>query len=511
MQGKLLGFLLAAGLSGAIGVGCSGSGGGGATGGAAGAGAGSGGSGADPGVGGSAGQAGLGGGAGSASGGSGGTPTNPGDPGSPCGSNAECNGGPEAECLTDQQGWPGGYCTINNCSAGSCPAGSECFELSSGGTVCLETCTQKNDCGASYACHSAGACIPGCSAGDCDAGEVCNPGTGLCEAAPCTPGSCPSGLVCDTGSGKCIPDSTTGPGPGPGPDCSGVLPKRDCTGTAAYCGELSSFEPKYGTGYEDYPINGETASNQYRSYARRDMQMLVKYAAAYVDCKAKSWNTGNGGVLGLGDMSEANGAIPGTSVGQPGHPAGTHVNGNDMDIAYFQAGTPDNKLRPICTHVSGGKDQYHCVAPPDKLDLWRTSLFLGALFSSEIVRVIGVDGQVGTLVEQTMLSLCASGWLPQYSCDNMQGKFGTAKQYGLAYETVDNGYGWYYFHHHHLHVSLNGKVPTNPTAIFPELDFSGSSTLRSQAEINQLLELAGRGDGHGHGALRRIGELPGRH
>ena len=517
MQGRAFGILLAAGLSGTLIAACSSGGGGGGTGAGpgVGGGVGSGGTGAAPGVGGSgavsaggsSGDGGSAGSAGSGAGGSGGTPTNPGDPGSPCTDNSQCNGGADAECLTDAAGWPGGYCVINNCSAGSCPAGSECFETTSGATLCLKTCAQKNDCGAAYACHAAGACVPGCTPSDCEAGEVCNANTGLCEAAPCTTGSCPSGLVCDTGSGKCIPDSTTGPGPGPGPDCTGKLPKRDCVGTAAYCGELSSFEPKLGAGYEDYPLNGETSTNQYRSYARRDMQMLIKYAAAYVDCKAKSWNTGNGGLIGLGDMSEANGAIPGTSVGQPGHPQGTHVNGFDMDIAYFQAGTVDNKLRPVCPHTSGGQDQYHCVGAPDKLDVWRSALFLGAMFTSETVRVIGVDGQVGPLVEQSMLSLCASQWLPQYACDNMQGKFGAAKQYGLTYETVDNGYGWYYFHHHHLHISLNGKVPTNPSAIAPEFGGTGG-TLRTQAEINPLLELAGRGDGHDHGILRRIGKLP---
>jgi hypothetical protein len=448
----------------------------------------------------------------SGSGGNGGTtPVNPGDPGSPCTDSSQCNGGANAECLTDAQGWPGGYCVINACSAGSCPAGSECFETTDGSTLCLKTCTGTGQCAAGYACHTAGACVPGCSPGSCDSGQVCNTSTGLCEAAPCTPGSCPSGLVCDTASGSCIPDTTTGPGPGPGPTCSN-LPKRDCVGTAAYCGELSSFEPKYGAGYEDYPINGETASNQYRSYARRDLQMLVKYAAAYVDCKAAAWNTGNGGALGLGDMSEGNGAIPGTSIGQPGHPAGTHVNGYDMDIAYFQAGTADNKLRPVCPHVSGGADQYHCVSAPDKLDVWRSALFLGALFSSETVRVIGVDGQVGALVEQSMLALCASQWLPQYSCDNMQGKFGAAKQYGLAYEITDQGYGWYYFHHHHLHISLNGKVPANPSAIAPDFGLGSSSGApRTQPQINSLLELAGHGDGHDHALTRRIGRLPGLH
>jgi hypothetical protein len=490
---KVFGILLAAGFSGVLAISCSGGGGGGAVGGAGGgAGDGSGGSGAEA----TAGSAG----AGLESGAGGGGGTDPGAPGAPCTSPADCNGDANAGCLTEQeQGWPGGYCVIKQCTKDSCPSGSGCFEMTSGATYCLQTCTQKSDCGSAYACHTAGACVPGCGATSCDAGEVCNASTQLCDPAPCTAGSCPSGLVCDTGSGKCVLEPGNGPGPGPGPDCT-ALPTRDCVGTSAYCGELSAFEPKYGTGYEDYPINGETASNQYRSYARRDMQMLVKYASAYVDCKAKSWTTGNGGVIGLGDMSESNGAIPGTSIGQPGHPPGTHLNGLDMDIAYFQAGTVDNKLRPVCAHTSGGKDQYHCVSAPDKLDVWRSALFLGALFTSEVVRVIGVDGQIGPLVEDAMLKLCASQWLPQTSCSKMK----------LAYETVDKGYGWYYFHHHHLHLSLTGKLPTNPSALVPELEFDQTTgSVRTQQQIHQLLELVGRGCGHDHGGLRRIGRLPG--
>jgi hypothetical protein len=338
----------------------------------------------------------------------------------------------------------------------------------SNNTYCLHKCATMADCSAGYACHPAGACIPACeTTADCNAGQVCNPTSKLCTDPPCTADSCALGLICDEPSGKCVPDLGAGPGPGPGPDCSAQLPKRDCEGTAAYCGELLAFEPDDGPGYEDYALNGETQQNQYRSYLRRDMQMLIKYGSAYVACKAAAWSTGNGGVIGLGDMSESTGDIPGTSVGQPGHPPGTHVNGYDIDIGYFQTGTVDNKLRPICEHVSGGADQYHCLTTPDKLDLWRNTLFLGALMSSEIVRVIGVDGKVGPLVEQTMPALCATGWLPQRSCDVIDGKYYSIENYGLAYETTDGGAGWYYFHHHHQHVSANGNIPQNPTAFFP--------------------------------------------
>ncbi len=444
-------------------------------------------------------------GASAGSGGGGGSTTPPaGATGAPCGADSECSGA-KPKCL----GWPNGYCS-QSCTRGSCPSGSECFGLTSG-EYCLVTCTDKSQCPSGYACHSAGACVPACSsAADCDTGEVCNGQTGLCEDAPCTTGSCPSGLLCDTPSGKCVPDTGGGPPPGPGPDCTAQLPERDCKGTAAYCGELSAFNPKLGAGYDDYPINGETASNQYRSYARRDMQMLIKWAGAYVDCKTKGWNTGNGGPIGLGDMSEANGAIPGTSIGQPGHPQGTHLNGNDMDIAYHQAGTPNNYLRSVCEHKINGKDQYHCTKPPHLLDLWRTTMFLGALFSSQTVRVIGVDGQVGPLVEAAMPSLCATGWLPQYSCDAMIGKYASQKQYGLVFETTNTGQGWYQFHHHHLHISLNGKVPSNPTAIAPEFGFgdSGGMSLapRTAEQMLPFLQLAGPPDLHigEYGVVRRV-------
>lgn len=463
---------------------CSSGGGGGgqATGGTAGGGNTAGAGGASGGAGNMGGSTNLGGQAGSvATGGGGGGPA-AGAIGAPCTGDAECSGA-GAACITEEQGWPNGYCAIASCSAGSCPAGSDCFEMTSGKTYCLKTCGDSSECAPAYACHpTAGACVPGCTSNsECEATEVCNPKTLNCEPKPCTTGSCGSGLVCDTASGKCIPDSGSSPGPGPGPDCTGKLPQRDCTGTLSYCGELLPFEPDLGPGYEDYPINGETQSNQYRSYLRRDTQMLVKYASAYVECKAKSWNTGNGGLIGLGDMSEGNGAIPGTSIGQPGHPAGTHVNGHDIDIGYFQAGTADNKLRAICSHTSGGKDQYHCVAPPDKLDIWRTTLFLGAMFTSEIVRVIGVDGQVGALVENAMPSLCSTGWLPAKACTAMNSK--------LAFEVTDTGMGWYLFHHHHLHLSVTGKLPTNPNAVAPDFGISKLLVQGQTTSASSLMSL----------------------
>lgn len=299
------------------------------------------------------------------------------------------------------------------------------------------------------------------------------------------------GLVCT--NGQCVPDLAGGPGMGPGPTCT--LPTRDCAG--AGCATMSQFLPVMGPGYDNYPLNGETLQDQYRSFARQDLQMLVKYASAYVDCKAQGWTTGNGKPIGLGDMSEANGAIPGTRENDPGHPAGTHVNGFDMDIAYHQVTSPNNYLRPVCPHTSGGQDQYRCTAAPNNLDVWRTALFLGAFFTSSRVRVIGVDGKIGALADQAMQVLCANQWLPQSACTNAKSR--------LAYETTDMGRGWYHFHHHHLHVSINPPSPSPSFAPPADGGCLGAGCFDLTADLDRLRAL--RPAGHAF-VLREAGPLP---
>jgi len=49
------------------------------------------------------------------------------------------------------------------------------------------------------------------------------------------------------------------------------------------------FNPRTTAHYDDYPINGETAANQYRSYLRRDLMMLIDYASARTYCKSAGW------------------------------------------------------------------------------------------------------------------------------------------------------------------------------------------------------------------------------
>jgi hypothetical protein len=179
---------------------------------------------------------------------------------------------------------------------------------------------------------------------------------------------------------------------------------------------------------------------------RGEFIQILKYATAKTACKGEGW-AGNGGRLGMGDMSESNGAIPGTRDGSPGHPEGTHRNGYDIDIGYYQVNTADNRLRPVCDHYENGQEVYHCTSEPNRLDPWRTAFFIAALHESGRIRVIGVDGQVGPIVESAMDQLCASGWIERSICNRVN----------LAYETRNEQRGWYYFHHHHLHVSFSSQ------------------------------------------------------
>lgn len=344
-----------------------------------------------------------------------------GTPGSTCGCDDECAGTAANPGLCVS-----GVCMVEAsaaCSEGGsrteCPAGSRCWGLE--GTelsICWPDCDAVTCSGR---CDADGSCIPAEGA-TCD--DSCSR---VCEGTEPPPegpeGTPPAGCVIG----------------------SSDIPDWRCEGTAAHCGELVQFNPSRARGYWDYPLNGETEGNQYRSWVRRDVMMLVQYATAMVACQAGGWTFGNGGLLGLGDMSEANGAIPGTSIGSPGHPAGTHVNGHDMDIAYYQVSTSDNRLRAVCEHVASGEDVYHCVSTPTLLDPWRTALFLGHLHASPNLRVIGVDGQVGPVVDAALRELCTGGWVSGAACTSPR----------TTYETTDMGRGWFRFHHHHLHVSVS--------------------------------------------------------
>ena len=170
------------------------------------------------------------------------------------------------------------------------------------------------------------------------------------------------------------------------------------------------------------------------------------------------------------------GRIPGESHGDPGHPGGTHEDGRDIDIAYYQIDTRDNAARPVCKHTErtrsgaercrnhnecamgycwqGECEAYHCTDEPELLDPWRTAMFLGALHESGNIRVVGVDGRIGPLVQEHLDVLCDEGWLSRGACGRLS----------MTWEEEDEGRGWYLFHHHHMHISCSPPRYRKPGA-----------------------------------------------
>lgn len=202
--------------------------------------------------------------------------------------------------------------------------------------------------------------------------------------------------------------------------------------------------PPVGPGYFDDVMLWEDSPPWSTSYLRRDLMMLIKYAAARVACDAADWKSGNGAPLGLGDASDVDGNIPGTAYGKPRHPRASHEHGRDIDIAYYQRGVADNRVQPVCP-TGDGMDAFRCVSRPTTLDAKRTALFIGTLFESDRVRIVGVDGEVAKPVLDQIRRLCRREMLTADACARIK----------LGYETKPTGRHWYYSHHNHMHVSLH--------------------------------------------------------
>lgn len=218
-----------------------------------------------------------------------------------------------------------------------------------------------------------------------------------------------------------------------GPTTCASLPDRHCTTVG--CEAVIRFSPDLGDGY------AVTHGDRY-SWLRKDAVTFVKYAASSVSCLFAGTSR-----LGLGDMSMSNGGTPADTSGRLRHPQGTHTQGSDIDLAYYQINQPNNNLRPVCEHISGGQDQYHCIADPSYLDVRRTALFLAKILESSRVRVIGVDGKIGPKLIPAIEQLEVDG----YVTPRIVQRF---KSGSITWEATDTGRGWFLFHHHHAHISV---------------------------------------------------------
>ncbi len=205
-----------------------------------------------------------------------------------------------------------------------------------------------------------------------------------------------------------------------GMDCDEYV---DDTRDRGPCNTVMQF-PQAMTEDHSYLVSHPT----HYSALRREVIMLVRYAAAETAAAFEDTNP-----IGLLDMSQPDGDTPGRWEGRLRHPEGTHVEGNDIDVAYYQTGS-DNLGRSVCQ-----ENGYFCTSEPHILDARRSAFFIAKLMESPYLRVIGVDTMIAPMLEDAIDDLYEEGLVERKSVNRM-GR-------NLAY-----GDGWP-FHQHHLHFS----------------------------------------------------------
>jgi hypothetical protein len=181
------------------------------------------------------------------------------------------------------------------------------------------------------------------------------------------------------------------------------------------------------------------------AYIRKDLAKLLIYAACEVDRKFPPTSP-----LSLNDIGQADGKTPGMDVKAPRHPTTTHVNGHDIDVAYYQT-DGDNNAQIICGDGSDqnangrqGKynDGYFCTTSTSIVDWDRQVWFLAKLFESNKARVFGIDQMLVRSLEQKVNEYAARGEISRAVAESFSSQIGWGQKGGWAY------------HHHHIHLSF---------------------------------------------------------
>eukprot|EP00730_Choanoeca_flexa_P002371 TRINITY_DN11026_c0_g2_i1.p3 TRINITY_DN11026_c0_g2~~TRINITY_DN11026_c0_g2_i1.p3 ORF type:complete len:180 (+),score=30.40 TRINITY_DN11026_c0_g2_i1:1672-2211(+) len=121
---------------------------------------------------------------------------------------------------------------------------------------------------------------------------------------------------------------------------------------------------------------------------------------------------GNDKPIVLLDMSMEDGTMPLTKNGDPAHPAGSHMNRQELDLSYYLL-RDDNMPAAPCVFVdAAGNNQARCMSEPGDLDVWRTALFIGYLHESPFVTAVGVDDKMAPYINDAIAIFCSRGFRP---------------------------------------------------------------------------------------------------
>lgn len=186
-------------------------------------------------------------------------------------------------------------------------------------------------------------------------------------------------------------------------------------------------------------------------FVRKDLAQLLTWAICEVRVKFPDVTP-----IAVADMSQQDGKTPGVDTGRPRHPTTTHVNGRDIDIAYYQTdGANDYQI--ICGDGSDKNnngqpakfnDGYFCTTNQNIVDWGPQVWFLAKLIEApNKARVFGVDQMLVKDMGNKLKEFYDNGEISK----DLYMKFNKQIAWGAA--------GGWQFHHHHIHLSFMGYTP----------------------------------------------------
>ena len=263
------------------------------------------------------------------------------DTGQPCNTEADCVLGDT--CLTEEEGFPGGYCTTENCDVSGCPdpLTSECFSFpvnNQDRIICLALCDFNGECTrAGYDCY------------DVDNQQVCLPTDGAGGDQPV------SGAI----GSSCTDD----------PQCTNGLCLTNFP--SGYCSQLCSADA-------DCPSGSHCEQVGSQSFCYRDCQDSASCRSGY-ECSTaelaapscvpsdgtvvKNPNGANDGESCVSDINCKGGVCLKEAAGHPGGYCTTLNCDNDSECngGICTVGAANTFCRTACSDTASCRSGYECI------------------------------------------------------------------------------------------------------------------------------------------------------